>query len=103
MTLEDEIEKAVQPLSIMAQTGPHWVGMILVVLSFVVYLWSKDQQEVALSSQTDHTTDLRIAQCHDIQIQCSEAMTAMADAMIEQSQQFKEFTKELEYHHRNER
>ena len=103
MTIEDEIEKAVQPLSIMAGTAPHWVGMILVVLSFVVYLWTKDQQEIALSSHTDHINAMRIDQCHDIQVQAANAMVAMAEAMQEQSEQFKEFTRELEHHNREKR
>lgn len=98
MTIEKEVEEVVKPLTTMAGTAPHWVGIILVVLTFMAYLWSRDMSDERIAEIDDHVTTQRIDQCHAIQARCAEAMDAMAVALHAQGQELRDFTRELELH-----
>ena len=98
MTIEKEVEEVVKPLNTMAGTAPHWVGIILIVCVFMAYLWRRDLHDEKMAEIGDHITTQRIEQCHEVQTKCAEAMDAMAVALHEQGQQFRDFTRELEQH-----
>ena len=70
-------------------TGGSIVAILVIIYMFIHYLEVheknfKASQEV-IESAHQKVADLRIQQCHDIQIQGIEAMTRMAAAYDEQS------------------
>jgi len=104
--MDKEVDSIIKPISHMTNSAPQWVAVLLIVVSFVVFLWAEGQQDLAALSIKDHSTALRIDQCHDVQIETaqrtSDAMNTMAIALKEQSQMFRDFTRELEYHRIND-
>jgi len=106
MSVDKSLENATEAAKSMATGAPQWVAVLLIVVSFVVFLWAEGQQDLAALAVKDHSTALRISQCHAVQVataqQTSDAMNTMAVALKEQSEMFRDFTRELEYHRIND-
>ena len=96
-----EIEAKSKDLKHIWQAAPHWAALIVVVITFIVYLDRHETREQTRMDQMDKIADIRIKQCHDIQVESTEAMKRLTETLHKQTLTFEKMTAAIEHHERS--